>query len=496
MTIRRSTGTFAAGLGAIGAVTAVGLVGTATPAAADPGTNHGHTAAHPGPSVAHVPAKSDADDRYVVRPGDTVSAIAARYGSSIAAIVQANGLDSRALIRIGQVLTIPHGPSAAPAATTSTSRPTTSTSTSTARHTVKRGDTLSHIALRYGTTVTAIMKLNGLRSTVIHPGQVLQLAGGTSGGSSTSSSSGSSSASSGSASSGSSSSSSPSTTRYTVRTGDTVSAIALRYSTTVAAIVSANDLDGRALIRVGQVLLIPGTSGGSSSSGSSSSSSGSASSGSSSADSASTTRYTVRSGDTLSGIAAKHGTTVATITKLNSLSSTVIHPGQVLRVPEQLVPGTFLHYTYAPSVVAAANENKRTLLSMDLPSRTEMQDLIRTTAVQMGVDPALALAVAHQESGFNAAAVSPANAIGAMQVIPSSGVWASGMVGEDLDLLDPRDNVVAGVAILRYLVRTAPDLPTAIGGYYQGLSSVKKNGLYSDTRRYVANVQTLMTRYG
>jgi len=118
-----------------------------------------------------------------------------------------------------------------------------------------------------------------------------------------------------------------------------------------------------------------------------------------------------------------------------------------------------------------------------------------SAARSLGVDPALAQAIAYQESGFNAAVVSPANAIGVMQVIPSSGEWASDMVGRRLDLLEPRDNVVAGVAILRALVSSAPDVRTAIAGYYQGLASVRKNGMFADTRRYVANVQTLMAQF-
>ena len=124
-----------------------------------------------------------------------------------------------------------------------------------------------------------------------------------------------------------------------------------------------------------------------------------------------------------------------------------------------------------------------------------MQSLVAATAREMGVDPALALAVAHQESGFNQAAVSPANAIGVMQVIPTSGQWASDLVGRELNLLDPVDNATAGVALLRRLVETSTDLPTAIAGYYQGAAGVAKHGMYPDTRRYVANVQTHMSRY-
>jgi hypothetical protein len=82
-----------------------------------------------------------------------------------------------------------------------------------------------------------------------------------------------------------------------------------------------------------------------------------------------------------------------------------------------------------------------------------------------------------------------------MQVIPTSGHWASDLVGRQLNLVNPDDNITAGVAIPRALVGNAPDLPTAITGYYQGPSSVKKNGMFADTRRYVANVQTHMTRF-
>ena len=121
--------------------------------------------------------------------------------------------------------------------------------------------------------------------------------------------------------------------------------------------------------------------------------------------------------------------------------------------------------------------------------------MIVATAGKHGVDPALALAIAHQESGFNHRQVSVANAIGIMQVIPLSGDWAGEMVGRELNLLDAQDNVTAGVVILRALHRATTEEETAIAGYYQGLSSVRKNGLYSDTRSYVRNIQALRATY-
>jgi soluble lytic murein transglycosylase-like protein len=132
---------------------------------------------------------------------------------------------------------------------------------------------------------------------------------------------------------------------------------------------------------------------------------------------------------------------------------------------------------------------------MDVPTRTQMKQMVIDTANAMGVDPALAQAIAHQESGFNQRAVSPANAIGCMQVIPTSGEWASGLVGRELNLLIAQDNVTAGVAILKQLQRNGTPLETAIAGYYQGERSVRERGMNADTVTYVASVIALMDRF-
>lgn len=218
--------------------------------------------------------------------------------------------------------------------------------------------------------------------------------------------------------------------------------------------------------------------------------------------------YTVKSGDTLSHVAAHHGIGLSVLLKANGLStSSVIHPGQRLKLSgaapgnhgaapaEDRVPNTFLHYTYPDHVVASANENKRALLAAGVPSRSQMQAIIADTARQMGVDPSLALSHAFVESSFNHASVSPANAIGAMQVIPASGTWASELVGRKLNLLDPYDNATAGVAIIRQLQRTAPSMDIGIAAYYQGLGGVTRHGMYPDTKQYVAKVKGYLQRF-
>ena len=142
----------------------------------------------------------------------------------------------------------------------------------------------------------------------------------------------------------------------------------------------------------------------------------------------------------------------------------------------------------------AAAKNRAHLARAAVPSRAQTRQMIINTARRHGVDPRLALAVSWQESGWNQRQVSVANAIGAMQVIPSSGEWASQMAGRKLNLLRTQDNITAGVVILRSLTRSAKNLDQAIAGYYQGLYSVQKNGMYADTKRYVAAIKAHRAR--
>lgn len=206
--------------------------------------------------------------------------------------------------------------------------------------------------------------------------------------------------------------------------------------------------------------------------------------------------YTVKAGDTLSAIAVRHNVALGDVFSWNNLNMrSIIYPGQKIKVDggdvaasAPLVSSTFLGFAYPAAVARSANENKALLNAASVPSRTEMRKIVADTARKMGVEPSLALAYAHQESGFDQRAVSPANAIGAMQVIPSSGQWASDLVGRKLNLLDPYDNATAGVAIIRHLLAASKDQDIAIAWYYQGQYSVSKHGMYEDTKAYVAAI--------
>jgi len=209
----------------------------------------------------------------------------------------------------------------------------------------------------------------------------------------------------------------------------------------VARLVQVNGLPGKGnFIVAGHTLKVPGGASGG----------GSATS---------RTRHTVVRGDTLSEIALHYGVGAAAIARANHLpSSNLIRLGQSLYIPgvrRSTSSNSFAGRTYASSVVSAASRNRAILSHRRLPSQGQMRDLIVRKSRANGVDPALALAVSWQESGWGQHHVSVANAIGAMQVVPSTGAWISGVIGRRLDLLDPQDNVTAGVVLLRILTQQA-----------------------------------------
>lgn len=347
---------------------------------------------------------------------------------------------------------------------------------------IVRGDTISAIAHRFNLDTNNLLRLNNLTATtIIYPGQTIKLTG--------------------TAPKPAQSAPAPAApapasgaTTYTVVPGDTLSAIAAKHGVPLSSIFTWNNLSASSIIYPGQKIKVSGSA-------AAPSPSAPAPAAPAAPALANTGSYTIKAGDTLSAIASRLGVSLSALMSANNVTATtIIYPGQKLTVPgsgnlqpagetKPLVPSTFLGYTYPPAVVSSANENKALLNASPVPSRAEMKTIVADTARRMGVSPSLALAFAEQESGFDQRAVSPANAIGTMQVIPSSGQWASDLVGRKLNLLDPYDNATAGVAIIRALIATSKDLDTAIAGYYQGQYSVSKYGMYDDTKRYVESIK-------
>jgi LysM repeat protein len=220
---------------------------------------------------------------HTVRAGETLAQIAAANRTTVSALVRANGIRDADHILVGQKLVVPSGTTAA----------------STTSYTVRSGDTLGTIASRHGTSVAAIVQLNGLKNpNLIRIGQVLKVPAGGSSAPGVQAPAG-------------------GATSHVVRSGETLSGIAGRYRIKVAQIVAANGItDDR--IYVGQRLRLVPVSGGGSTGGTT----------------GGTTTYTVRSGDTLSTIARKFGTTVRAIQDANGIrDADVVVIGRTLKIP-------------------------------------------------------------------------------------------------------------------------------------------------------------------
>jgi soluble lytic murein transglycosylase-like protein len=199
--------------------------------------------------------------------------------------------------------------------------------------------------------------------------------------------------------------------------------------------------------------------------------------------------YTVRPGDTLSGLAAGARVSVNAIAAMNGLNpSGVLLAGTVIKLPtgapaparaSQPAPAATVVPTAAPEPTA---------------TRVGATD-VQSVASAHGVSPSLATAIAYQESGFNNSMVSSANA---REVMP--GTWdyvQQNLATRQLNPHSAADNVTAGVLYLRSLLKqTGGDESAAIAAYYQGLGALRSRGVFDDTAKYVANVQALRGRFG
>ena len=371
-----------------------------------------------------------------------------------------------------------------------------------AEYTIARGDTISAVAGRYGLDTYAVLKLNNLQAnTIIYPGQKIKLTGSTA---------------------------APAATASAPATVKPATAGALA----PAALTSSRPATPSVASPPATASAFPRSSSGTGSAWAPSSTPGqkiklgagsTASAPSNSAPARMQPRrhlppqrpapVPTRSRPATRSPASPPATAfeLSDVLSANRLTmSSIIYPGQKLAIPgastiapasskpaatTPLVPSTFLGYTYPAAVVSSANQNKALLNASPGPQPPADEDDRGGHRRRMGVDASLALAFAYQESGFDQRAVSPANAIGTMQVIPSSGQWASDLVGRKLNLLDPYDNATAGVAIIRQLVNSSPDLDTAIAGYYQGQYSVSQNGMFEDTKGYVAAIKANRTLF-
>ena len=228
---------------------------------------------------------------YTVQAGDTFYSLAQRFGTTVAAIQAANPGVNPNNLQIGQVICIPGAPWPSPGCPFGTFP-----------YTIKSGDTFYLLAKRFGTTVEAIQAANpGVDPLNLQIGSVICIPGGP----------------------GPTPGPTPGcphgTFPYTVKSGDTFYLLAKRFGTTVSAIQAANPGVNPNNLQIGQVICIPGATGGP---------------GPSPGCPSGTFQYTVKSGDTFYKLAKRFGTTASAIQAANpGVNPNNLQIGQVICIP-------------------------------------------------------------------------------------------------------------------------------------------------------------------
>ncbi len=244
---------------------------------------------------------------YIVRPGDTLIGTANRVGLSVSRLASYNNLPTNAQLRAGQKLWLIPGMVKTSAASSSSS----AYSGKTQSYTVQRGEGLIGIASRFNIPVTTLAAMNDMSpDEQLLVGQRLTVPAGSASSSSSSNSSSSNK-------SGSASSYTGETTRYTVKSGETLIGIANRIGVPHTQIAEINNFSATTQLQRGQRIKLPASK-----------------------DQVArslnnqTIKYKVQPGDSLTNLASQYNLSVADLAKANNLSVTSnLLIGQVITIP-------------------------------------------------------------------------------------------------------------------------------------------------------------------
>lgn len=279
-------------------------------------------------------------------------------------------------------------PKASPVVPTVAPASVTPAAAAPASYKVVAGDTVSSIAQRFGVSTAGLLAANGLGwKSLIFPGQTLKISGATASTATTAAPA-----------------PAPASNRYTIRSGDTVGAIAARFGTTTQAVLSANGLSWTSIIYPGQTLAIPGAS--DIKTAAAVTPAGPASTPPVAAPASRS--YTIRTGDTVSSIAKAFGVSAQAVIDANGLgASAVIFAGRTLTIPAVTSPVVAQDGTTVTPLTSEMAANARIIIQVGRELGVSDRGIV------------IALAAAMQESSLRNIAYGDRDSVGLFQQRPS-----------------------------------------------------------------------------
>lgn len=249
---------------------------------------------------------------------------------------------------------------------------------------------------------------------------------------------------------------------HVVEPGETLSGIALAYGVPLDVLAEQNHIVNVNLIFAGESLTVPGQA--------------------PPAGPPARGTHTIAVGESLTSIAAMQRTTVQQLVAANPdiVDPNLIFVGESLNLP-------------GGSASATTTSATTTQVDYISSATADVPTLLTQYAQAYGLDPVLVQALAWQESGWRQGVVSSADAIGVMQILPSTADWlATDVVGRPLDVSgNVNDNIEAGVAFLRYLINNTGSVQLGVAAYYQGPGSLAAIGMLPETQQYVSNIMAI-----
>lgn len=259
--------------------------------------------------------------KYTVKAGDSVWSVSNKYGITMAQLIQWNNIQNN-FIYPGQQLTVSNSGSTNSASsntgssanTNNSSSANTGSSSSQGTYTVKAGESVWSVANKNGITTNQLIEWNNIKNNFIYPGQQLIVKGGNSVNTNTGSTTSAAKPNTPNTSATTSTSSSGNT-MYTVKAGESVWSVANKHHITMDQLIEWNNIKNN-FIYPGQQVIVK--------KGSSQTTNQQAPAGSKT--------YTVKSGESVWGVADSHGITMAQLIEWNNIKNNFIYPGQTLIV--------------------------------------------------------------------------------------------------------------------------------------------------------------------